>query len=428
MADWYYESEQGRVGPFSGLEIREFAKQGRVKPETLLWKAGLAEPVRASRFTGLAFGPTEPVVPPQPSANISKPADAPRPVQVPQRLKPAMRFVALLAIIGSTSVGAYILGGRATERREATTPLTPNRASSDGDRSAQTEQDSAARATTPLKSKRSFSNRDRTEQPEQASADKEQGADLSWAAAYPNHVTEASLEAQAKKLLGQRVAISVTHYVRVEDDAAIMIGPIPVERSWNPELFTALMGFDGQVKVTCGGVCRVRWGKSGGPKLVIDPNEFLFMDYLGGEALPIASIKPFVGKLFMLGSTSRPDSIATKLCATSWKPKTIFGSPANEIQAMTMRLWFYPNGECKCSDILRAQYVDQEGRRWLGAEYWRLVESDDDGEFGLAMFPSEPHRGVSYDVFACTIDEHGVLKMMGNQAVSNMEWVDATSH
>ena len=239
-------------------------------------------------------------------------------------------------------------------------------------------------------------------------------------------VTEASLTAQARKLLGQRVAISVSASVKVESDTSIMLGPVPIVRSWSPELFTALLNFDGTIDATCGGVCRVEVDKFGKPQLVIDPAEFLITGSAGGGVLPRASIRGFVGKLVDLGGASRPESLATKLCRTSWKPKNVFGKPVNEIQDMTMRMWFYPNGECKCSDILRTQYQDEEGLRWMGASYWRLHEAN--GAIGLAMFATEPRQGVKFDLFSITIDDRGALAMEGPPNMSKMEWIDATSH
>jgi hypothetical protein len=55
-AEWYFAKEDKKLGPVSNKGLRELALSGRITPETLLWREGLAEWIPASRVENL-FAP-----------------------------------------------------------------------------------------------------------------------------------------------------------------------------------------------------------------------------------------------------------------------------------------------------------------------------------------------------------------------------------
>jgi hypothetical protein len=251
-----------------------------------------------------------------------------------------------------------------------------------------------------------------------------QEPDLSWTKGYPNRVTTASLKHQARALLGQQVAISVQGSIEIRNESLLMLGPIPIRRSWNPELFSALINSDSVIEVVCGGVCRVEC-RGGDAALVIDPEDFQITDVVGGGVLSREALRTLLGTRIQLGGASRPEPLATKLCKQAWKPSRLFGKPVDALQQSTLRMNFLPDGSCELTEIMKMQYRDIDGMRWLGAEYWSLTESG--GDAGLSMFTSEPKPGVQYDLFLISIDENNVLKMAGSREGSEMEWIDATA-
>ncbi len=60
---WWYAIGQEKIGPCSGSELIELVAQGKLFPETLVWKQGMPNWVPASRIKGLWQNP--PAVPPQ---------------------------------------------------------------------------------------------------------------------------------------------------------------------------------------------------------------------------------------------------------------------------------------------------------------------------------------------------------------------------
>lgn len=64
---WYVLSEGQQLGPYSGEELVQFAQEGRIAAETMVWADGMAEWVQATQVPGLIA--TAPVV--------AKPAAAP---------------------------------------------------------------------------------------------------------------------------------------------------------------------------------------------------------------------------------------------------------------------------------------------------------------------------------------------------------------
>ena len=54
MSDaWYVASEGKQMGPYTGAQLMQFAKDGRIVAGTLLWADGMAEWVKASQVEGL---------------------------------------------------------------------------------------------------------------------------------------------------------------------------------------------------------------------------------------------------------------------------------------------------------------------------------------------------------------------------------------
>ena len=68
---WWYAVGQEKIGPCSGSELIELVAQGKLFPDTLVWKQGMPNWVPASRIKGLWQNP--PAVPPQQALQSSTP-------------------------------------------------------------------------------------------------------------------------------------------------------------------------------------------------------------------------------------------------------------------------------------------------------------------------------------------------------------------
>lgn len=72
MASWYWSENGQQQGPCDSKQLKELARAGRVQPDSLVWKSGMAEWVAASSVQGLfdgvavaaAAAPAPPPVPP----------------------------------------------------------------------------------------------------------------------------------------------------------------------------------------------------------------------------------------------------------------------------------------------------------------------------------------------------------------------------
>jgi hypothetical protein len=90
MADqWYFAKGQDKFGPFTALEMREYAVSGRIQPTDMVWKEGVATGALAGRVKNLFPNPVDIVLPapqdstvepaaPSPAAtgNVPHPSDA----------------------------------------------------------------------------------------------------------------------------------------------------------------------------------------------------------------------------------------------------------------------------------------------------------------------------------------------------------------
>lgn len=84
MSDWYYHLPgQGRVGPLAADDVREAYRAGRIRRDTLAWRAGAREWQPLDRFSedlsldGLAVEPAPEMLPPVPPVSGFEPADRP---------------------------------------------------------------------------------------------------------------------------------------------------------------------------------------------------------------------------------------------------------------------------------------------------------------------------------------------------------------
>src|SRR5699024_4898763 len=63
--EWYYLSNNEKIGPVSAAHLKKLATTGEIKPSDLVWKEGLADWVEAKRLKGL-FSVARSVPPPIP--------------------------------------------------------------------------------------------------------------------------------------------------------------------------------------------------------------------------------------------------------------------------------------------------------------------------------------------------------------------------
>ena len=75
---WWYAVGQNKLGPCSGSELLDLVAQGKLFPDTLVWKEGMPNWVPASRIKGLwqKLPSTPPAVPPLPSSEPSHEASS----------------------------------------------------------------------------------------------------------------------------------------------------------------------------------------------------------------------------------------------------------------------------------------------------------------------------------------------------------------
>ncbi|MDO4795490.1 MAG: DUF805 domain-containing protein [Brachymonas sp.] len=83
---WWYAVGQTKVGPCSSAELMDLVAQGKVFPDTLVWKEGMADWVPASRIKGLwqNLPATPPAAPPLPASASSIGASLPPVPPMPQ--------------------------------------------------------------------------------------------------------------------------------------------------------------------------------------------------------------------------------------------------------------------------------------------------------------------------------------------------------
>lgn len=86
---WYYSAGGAKQGPIDTAELKRLAGTGTIKPETLIWKSGLKEWVKAEKVQGLFALPADespplpPTLPTPPAPQIIAPTP-PMPVAIAQ--------------------------------------------------------------------------------------------------------------------------------------------------------------------------------------------------------------------------------------------------------------------------------------------------------------------------------------------------------
>jgi hypothetical protein len=87
MADqWYCDRESQRFGPFSSVQLKQLARDGRLRPTDLLWKEGMPQAVPARQAAGLFPGAAAETKSPG-----GETSSAPRPTAVATQTNPAAR-------------------------------------------------------------------------------------------------------------------------------------------------------------------------------------------------------------------------------------------------------------------------------------------------------------------------------------------------
>jgi hypothetical protein len=80
MADqWYFAKGQEKFGPFTALEMREYAVSGRILPTDMVWKEGVATGALAGRVKNLFPNPVDIVPPAPPDSTVEPAAPSPAP-------------------------------------------------------------------------------------------------------------------------------------------------------------------------------------------------------------------------------------------------------------------------------------------------------------------------------------------------------------
>ncbi|WP_052639963.1 GYF domain-containing protein [Zavarzinella formosa] len=58
--EWYYTSAGQQLGPFTAADMKKFAESGKLKPDDLVWKEGMANWVAAKAVKGIFPAPAAP--------------------------------------------------------------------------------------------------------------------------------------------------------------------------------------------------------------------------------------------------------------------------------------------------------------------------------------------------------------------------------
>jgi hypothetical protein len=107
--DWFVNrGGQQRQGPISASELQSLAKSGKLDPDDLVWKEGMAQWLPARKVKGL-FATTPPPLPPIPPPITSPtssvpPSIAPTEQAIPQSQSGSMAVLVLTIIAGFFSV------------------------------------------------------------------------------------------------------------------------------------------------------------------------------------------------------------------------------------------------------------------------------------------------------------------------------------
>ena len=111
-AEWYYAHDGDRRGPVSEAEIKSLAADGRLRPDDLVWQAGMETWTQAGKVLGLLPPPAGGAPPPLPNRGRLRDLDPgydPEPLQSEaQNKKIAAAICGIL--IGSFGIHKFILG------------------------------------------------------------------------------------------------------------------------------------------------------------------------------------------------------------------------------------------------------------------------------------------------------------------------------
>jgi len=100
MADqWYYASDQEKLGPFSSAQLKELAAIGRLAPTYTVWKEGVEKGALAAKVKNLFPVPQgePPAVPDQATIPVPAPASeppSPSPAPLVENQGPALQAIA----------------------------------------------------------------------------------------------------------------------------------------------------------------------------------------------------------------------------------------------------------------------------------------------------------------------------------------------
>lgn len=102
MSQWYMMSDGQQLGPYSGEQMQQYATEGRIAPESLVWAEGMAEWAQASQVPGLL-----------PQAATAKPATTQTAVAKPSWAPPGARPASTASPYATpqTSISAAPTGG-----------------------------------------------------------------------------------------------------------------------------------------------------------------------------------------------------------------------------------------------------------------------------------------------------------------------------
>lgn len=111
---WFIERSGEREGPLTGAQLRGLAKSGYIGPESLVWREGLPEWIKASRVPGLFSGDSGGGAPVESEGSGSDHGGEGRPGAGPKGMRPELRR---LPIEGGSAVAAG--GDGRADRRPA---------------------------------------------------------------------------------------------------------------------------------------------------------------------------------------------------------------------------------------------------------------------------------------------------------------------
>jgi TM2 domain-containing membrane protein YozV len=110
--EWYYSHDGDRRGPVSEHEIKTLAADGRLRPDDLVWQAGMEAWTQAGKVPGLLPPPVAGAPPPLPNRARAWDMDGaygPTPAQSEAQSKKIAAAICAI-LIGSFGIHKFILG------------------------------------------------------------------------------------------------------------------------------------------------------------------------------------------------------------------------------------------------------------------------------------------------------------------------------